>query len=455
MAQNERQNGQSYIQELADREKNQDNYQALRLTDAIEQGLRLNYKQKSRRHTKDILDLDFQSAWEMFYLPQFSLNLSTLPQRIGSLYRGTYGFSASPKPRGSLGVGLEEFTLFDWGKQYLRFLNTKANYHKSKRNLSEKERSLKYRIVIQYLELLYFQKALEARRKQLRHASFIYRLNREKISLRKASRQEYYQSRAEYLQGQDDYYTAKRRRELATEHMARLIADPAGTRYRLLSDFNYTRLQLTIQEARRQASTKNPDILDSQVEVANADRDYQVAVKENLPLPKFELKMGAYTHRFGDFPQSGYDPIELVTTLNAKWALSGPNGLFGRRRTDRGQLVKAQALNRLSDHRHRVNSRIQSHYYQIRDLENQIKIEQARTENLDKAFDVVLDNYLNGKTNLLRFQDTLMKMVESDILLAKYQYLHSKEKVLLAKSIGEDNQLGQNFETIVKEKTAP
>ncbi len=447
--------GQSYIQELAEREKNQDSYQALRLSDAIEQGLRLNYKQKGRRHTKDILDMDFKSAWEMVYLPQFSLNFSTLPQRVGGLYRGTYGFSTSSRPRGSFGFGLEEFTLFDWGKQYLRFLNTKANYHKAKRNLTEEERSLKYRIAIQYLELLYIQAVLEARRKQLRHASFVYRLNREKISLRKAGRQEYYQSRAEYLQAQDDYYTAKRGRELATERMAGLIADPAGTRYRLLNDFNYTRLQLTIDEARKQAAIKNPDILDSQVEVANAGRDYQVAVKENLPLPKFELKLGAYTHRFGDFPQSGYEPIELVTTLNAKWALNGPNGLFGKRRTDRSHLVKARALNRLVGHRHQVNSRIQSHFYQIHELENQIKIEQAQTSNLEKAFDVVLDNYLKGKTNLLRFQDTLIKMVESDILLAKYHYLHSKEKVLLAKSIGEDNQLGQNFETIVKEKAAP
>ncbi len=453
LAQNQgEQNDQSYIQEATEHEREQKRYQALRLIDAVEQGLRLNYQQKGRRHTKDILELDFKSAWEMFYLPQLSLNLTTTPQRIGGLYRGTYGFS-DPGPQGSLGFGLEEFTLFDWGKQYLRFLNTKANYHKAKRNLKEEERSLKYRIVIQYLKLLYLQQALEARRKQLRHASFVYRLNREKISLRKVGLQEYYQSRAEYLKAQDDYHTTRRKREVVNENLANLIADPAGTRYRLIDEFHYTRLQLSLPEARARASTQNRDILDSQVEVANAGRDYQIAFKENLPLPKFEITLGAYAHHFGGLPRSGYEPVELVTSLNAKWSLNGPDGLFGRRRTDRGHLLKAQAHNRLAGHRHNINSRVQSHFYQIGDLENQIKIEQARTANLDKAFDIVLDNYLNRKTSLLRFQDTLMKMVESNIHLAKYQYLHGREKALLAESVGEDNLLGLNFESLVKART--
>lgn len=45
-------------------------------------------------------------------------------------------------------------------------------------------------------------------REQLRQASFIHRLAREKLQLKKIRAQEYYQTRSEYLRSQTEYQQA-------------------------------------------------------------------------------------------------------------------------------------------------------------------------------------------------------------------------------------------------------
>ncbi len=444
-----------YIQEASRFAKSEDSYKNLSLTDAIEKGLRLNFRQKDRGYAKKVLNLEFRDSWEAFYLPQLNLSLTTTPQKIAHFQQGINDPTEYSKtPSGTLEFGFKDYSLFNWGKDYLRFLNTKANYRKASRNLKEKERALKHNIIIQYFELLYRQKTLEARRRQLRHASFVYRLNREKVSLRKVGKQEYYQSRAEYLKAQNDYHFAKTERELVNERMAYLISDPTGSRYILKSDLNYTRLKLTLKEALQLSREKNPNILDSKVELANTKRDYEVTLKENLPLPKFELKLGAYTHSFGERNNTSRSPIDLVASLNATWSLTGPGGLFNQRRTDKSLITKARAFNNLAHNKHLTYSSIQNHFTNIWHLEDQIKILEARTTTLDKSFDVVLENYLNRKTHFLHFQDTLIEMVNTDILLAQYHYLHTREKVLLAGKIGVDDYPGQNFESLAKERNS-
>ena len=319
-------------------------YKTLHLDDAVEIGLRLNFEQKQRQYTQNILELDYQDSWENFHFPQLELSLETNPQRVAHLWEGkNQAKPNSEAPKGSLAFGFKDYNLFNWGKDYLHFLNTKANYHKASRQLRGKKRNLRHKIILQYFELLLYEKVLKARKKQLQHASFIYRYSKEKIALRKMGRQEYYQARSQYLQAQNDYQLAKSERKVENQEMAILLADKTDSYYLLQNDLHYTRLKLTLTEALKLGEKKNPSIVNSQTDLANSRRDYQIQLKENLPLPKLELSLSTYTHSLEASHPVQRSPVDLLISVKATWPLTGGGGFLNRRQTQKSLLLKAQA----------------------------------------------------------------------------------------------------------------
>ena len=450
---------ESYLQNYlgkTNRFEPKDKFKSLRLTETIEQGLRKNFEQKNRQYNKKLLELEFQDSWEKFYLPQISLSLKYSDKKIARLREGD---RAANQANGTLALNLDEYTVFNWGKDYLQYLNTKATFRQDNRNLEEERRSLKHGLIIKYFELLYAQKVLEARKRQLKHASFIYRYNRKRISVKKVGQQEYYQSRSQYLSSQNQYYEAQEKREVLDEKMAHLISDPAGTRYVLSNDLKYITLKLPLKEALELGEKDNPHIQDALTAVDNSKRQYQITIRENLPLPKLSVNLGAYTQNIGEnFNHGQYNTgtrgnnIDLVASVSATWALTGPDGFFNKRKTNQKTIEKARSFNQLSQRKHQNNSKIQNHFYRIKHLENQLEIFAAQTVTLGKTFDLVLENYLNRKSSFLNFQDILIAMVNADIKQAQYHFLHTQEKVLLANQIGADDYPGHNFESMAKDK---
>ena len=445
----------SYIQGT-DRFKLRDRYKTITLSGAIEQGLRANYNQIDRKHEKEVLEIDWTDTKDGFWLPQLKLTLSSSEQRMARLRRGRNNTQPNDRiPTGTLALELGEYTVFNWGKDYLAYLNSRDTYLQGDRNLKEKRRSLKHDIIKKYFEVLYYSKVYEARKQQLRHASFVYRYNREKVSLRKVGRQEYYQGRAEYLQAQNDFREAKVLKELADEQLSWMISDTPGTRYLLGDDLNYRKLSTTYTEAIALGAKNNPSILDAETSVKNAKRTHEITLKENLPLPKFSINLGAYTHTFNSANHTtryetyaGDSNLDIVATVSASWAITGPGGLFNQRKTDRSMFQQYRAFNSLAQKKHQNKSNIQTHYYNIKNYEEQIKILEAREVTVQKTFDSVLENYLNRKTAYLNFQDALLDMTQTDILLAKYRFLHTATKVSLATELGVDDFPGDNFETM-------
>src|SRR5690606_30210686 len=96
-----------------------------------------------------------------------------------------------------------------------------------------------------FLELLHLKEVEQIAADQLRHGSFIYRLNRDKVSVNRVTRQEYYQARSEYLRAQTAYHQARIDYQVAQERLAFMIQDPVGTRYVLSDEIVYTPLKVT------------------------------------------------------------------------------------------------------------------------------------------------------------------------------------------------------------------
>lgn len=443
------------VVQTADRYKI-DNAKSISLSGVIEQALRANYDQNQRDYSEEILNLNWEDTKEAFWMPQLSLTLNTDSQRIGRIKRGDLGGGGfSRRPTGSLALGIEDYVIFNWGKDYLAYLNNKESYRRATTAFKEQRRALRHEAIIKYFELAYLARLTEIYRRQLRHTSFVYRFNREKVATRKINKQEYYQARSEYLRAQNAFQEASNNLRVAEEQMAFLIADEPGTRYILKDKLNYERLQMPLEEAEKIAIDNNPEILESTKDVKNAKRSYEIQLRENLPLPKFSVNLGAYRHTFAPgVSTTRYETgiagnhIDVRASINATWSITGPGGVFNERTTERVHINQQNSFSQLAEARHKTLSDLQRAYYRLRTYEQQIRILEASSDTNNRTFDVILENYLDRKTAYINFSDALLEAVNSDAALAERYYLHTREKVLLAQEMGVDELPGKSFENL-------
>lgn len=443
-----------YIQE-ADKYKLKDEYKNLQLNDVIEQGLRKNYDQNLRSQRQEVLNIQYSGAKDAFWLPELKITLTTNEQRVGTFYSSEREplVPNSPYPSGALSFSMGNYTVFNWGKDYALFLNTKATYERSRQILDESARELKLDLIGNYFTLVALKSIEKTRQDQLRQASFVYRLSKEKITVGKTTKQDYYQARSEYLKAQNDYHDSKIASDAADENVSFLIADTVGTKYVLNETLEYRRLKLTIDEAFSYAEKANPTLLNNRLLIANAERSYDVALKEQMPLPKFTVNLGAYNKRFGNGVDttryetySGSGNIEMVASINATWSLTGADGFFNSNKLATSRLTRDIAVKELEKNNHFTHSFVRETYKTILSLQNQIVILEARLPSLQKTFDTVLENYLAGRAKFYDFSMALEDLTNTKIFYEQTKLQHLTEKLNLAKAMGLEDFPGENFE---------
>lgn len=449
-----------YIQAKERFDKKTD-YRPFSLREAIDQGLRKNYDQQERQLQGRLLEINWEDLRDGFWLPNLSLSLITAEHRVARLKEGNQnGNSYARKPDGTLALELGEYTLFNWGKDYLDYLNSKTSIMRSREGLTERRRDLKHEIIIKYFEVNFYQSMVAARREYLRHASFVYRLGREKVALKKISRDEYYQSRSLYLAAQGAYQEAVNLKSVADESFAKLLSESAGVRFILKDDIDYVKLKVSQEEILRMAEEKNTSVLDSVAAVENAQRTHERVLKENLPLPKFSLNLGAYTHSFGrNQSRTNYETypgnsnLEVVATINATWSITGPGGLFNNRKNEAATIGKYIAFNQLAEAKHNARSDAMTYFSNVRYFEDQMTVLEARLPTLDKTFDQIMESYLNRRMTFWDFRHSLEEKIQADIFSAQVKYEHLRNKVLLAQAMGIEDFPGENFERLTKART--
>ena len=445
-----------YVQE-ANKYKVNDTFKNLQLNDVIEQGLRKNYSQNIKEQQNELNEVEFSGVKSAFWLPELKINLATDSQRISTLRASklSSGTPTSLTPNGLLGLSLGNYTLFNWGKDYALYLNSKATYQRNKQGLDEARRELKLELISNFFSLMTSKNIEKIRLDQLRNASFIYRLSKEKVTIGRISKQDYYQARSEYLIAQNDYHESKMNSDIADENMAYMIVDDTGTKYILNETLDYKRIKITLDESFDLAQRNNPTLLNNQLAIQNAERSYDVAVKENLPLPKLSVDLGAYNKRFGATTNrtvfentAGNGNIELVASINASWALTGEDGLFNSNKLAISHLNKEISQKEFEKNTHYTKSLVRQTFKNILSLQNQMAILDARVPTLQKTFDIVLENYLAQKVKFNDYHIALRDLISTRILFEEIKLRHLKEKILLAKLAGLEDFPGENFEQL-------
>ncbi len=431
----------------------------LSLQDAINEGLRRNHNEIVRKYEFQLNEIIYKDAYDDYYYPKLNLTMGLASDHFAeNLYRDNdINASSSKTPNGFVGLELKDYTVFNWGKDYLDFLNSKDGHKRTKENISESRRELRLDIINNYFNLSRYYLAVRIYKKQLSHTSFIYRLAKEKLTLRKINSQEFLQAKTLFLEAHKNYHESLYQYYQVQESMATLLGDGLKTIYKPLSILKYRPITFSSKESYEFVKKNGRNILDAKANMKISNRTYQRTLKDNLPLPKFSLKLGSYQRAFSS---AGYDNeyntfqnsknIEIAATLNMSWRIYGSGGFFNSRKTETSFYNKKISEMRLRE-AHR-DAEVVNHLTHARVLHLQKKYDAAEAgiKNARRVFDKAIDNYLASKTSFATLKQVLDELLNANLTLEHTKYEHLAEKLTLAKIMGVDDFPGQKFDNLVE-----
>jgi outer membrane protein TolC len=433
---------------------------SLDLRSVLEEGFRRNPFEQIRTQQREQIELLKTDVWQRFWLPTVSLELDTSNHRIDRFRestKSTPGMGAQQAPTGSLGLVIDEYTLFNWGRDYLQYQNEKQTLNRASVALTEARRRLKFSLITQYFNMIRTKEVKRIRQEQLRQTSFIHRLAREKLQLRKIRAQEYYQTRSEYLRSQTEYQESLYDVGLQEEELANLLGDEWRGAYRTTEQLKYVSVNTSMDEALKAAEEQSVDFRNAKLQYDNASRTYQKTLKDNLPLPKFAFNLGSY--------RTGFDPegttwnyettpgnrnIELVATIDMRWTLLGDGGFFNSRVNQQSFLNKRIAEINFFNTRRLLEVKVRTIYKTLRYLEQKVEIAQFQHKNAQSNYDSVLDNYIAGRSTYADIKLAIDNLVYSHINSENVKYEHLLKKLELADYMGLEDFPGENFEQLAQ-----
>lgn len=427
------------------------------LRDIIEEGLRRNNLELVRQYSKEKIELDWKDTYSDFWFPQLSFQIKTNESLIDNIYGDVNDNSGTTKTaNGYAGIGFDNYTLFNWGRDYLKYLNDQQTYKRQKRNFIEQRRALRFNIIAAYFNVVRAREIIKARKTQLRQTSFIYRLAKEKLSLKKIRSQQFLQTKSEFLRAHSEYQESLIDLTDAEQELARIIGDELTTNYAPTELLKFKTLTTLKDTSYKFAYERNPDFLDAQVSLENSNRLFKKTLKDNMPLPKIDLKLGALQHRFSNSgardvleTSPNNKNVELVASINMKWKIFGSGGLFNTRKNESAYLDKKIAEIQYRQAKKDVTVNINALHKKIRYFEKQFEANQALVKNMKTTFDKTLDNYIGNKTSFANMKLVLDLMQKSLIDIENSKYLHLVNKLELARQMGMDDFPGESFEGLV------
>ncbi len=433
---------------------------ALDLRSVLEEGFRRNAFQKIREQQREQIELLKTDVFQRFWLPKISLELDSSNHKVDRFRessQSTPAMGAQQAPTGSLGLVIDEYTLFNWGRDYLQYQNDKQILNRANQQLTEARRRLKFSLITQYFNMIRTKEIKRIRSEQLRQTSFIHRLAREKLQLRKIRAQEYYQTRSEYLRSQTEYQESMYDVGLQEEELANLLGDEWRGSYRTNEQLKFVSVNTSMEEALKLSEEQSVDYRNAKLQYDNASRTYQKTLKDNLPLPKFAFNLGTYRTGFdpdGSSYQYETSPnnrnVELVASIDMKWTLLGEGGLFNSRNNQQAFLNKRIAEINYFNTRRQLEVKVRTIYKTLRYLEQKVEIATFQHKNAQSNYDSVLDNYIEGRATFSDIKIAIDNLVISHMNSENVKYEHLIKKLELADYMGLEDFPGENFEQLAQ-----
>ncbi|MBF0297139.1 MAG: TolC family protein [Oligoflexia bacterium] len=459
------------IEEGGVKERAQDSYvlglsKNVTLRGMLEQGLRENPQEKIRQYQKYIVEIASARNNDKFWYPQIGLVMKTENQRIARLLSKDNLSTSRSTPDGYIGLEFGEYTVFNWGKDYAKYLNVKEENQRKSENLFDQRRNLKLNLISLYFELIKLKLFERIAQDYVRNSTFVYRIGREKVTLKKISEQQYYQSRTQYLIAQQQYNEARVNTKNFEKTLSYILGEEPFTTYKPEEYLRYKKINMTLDQAVNLYQENSALIKDKMQALTAAHRNFEIAFKENLPLPKFSINFGSYLHTFSSsgaktmhttseyrsdgtlLNNPGGSNIELRASINMSWDILGTEGLFNGRKRSEAFYEKTIAKIDYDNSKKYVDTNIRKLLEVIVELEKEMTIVTSYVANARKEFNQTLENYLAQKTSFLEIKDALLTLKNAEELMEGTKFRHLKAKLDLAEEMGVEDFPGDNFEIL-------
>ena len=153
-----------------------------------------------------------------------------------------------------------------------------------------------------------------------------------------------------YLEAYQDYLETKRKWINENEKLAFIIDDEASTRYIISEEVKLIRIEKDLSDLISLGQNNAPNIMGAYAQKKIAERNYEIAKRENMALPKFDINLGAFSQSWSTGSSSqlfsnfeGNKNLEVAASLTATWNLVGTDGFLNKRKLQRAKLsVKFQ-----------------------------------------------------------------------------------------------------------------
>lgn len=424
----------------------------------IEEGVRSSIPQEKNRYLKEYYDYNWENISNNYWFPTLKLKLESTNHRLVN-HKGERPDHFGPT--GSFGFEFDEFTLFNWGLPQIDFQSQKATYKRNLKILDENSRDLRLNIIAKYFNLYRTQSLLEAYREKLRQASFIYRLSKQKLSLKQISGQEFMESREEYLKASEEFYLAEKTFSDANYELSQLLSSESNTKFYLTEKLKFAPMLMKLEEAQKIGAMNNSNILNSKTALENAHRNLNKISKESLPLPKITMNLGAYKHYFGEI-NSGINSsetryqvenannhdVELKVGINATWTIFGDGGLLNSKNRAIAITQEKIIQKELEENTRNLELLIRAYFERIRSEESRVKALAERSTNQKRLIDHVIENYLSKRTEFVNLKNALNDLTDASVEYSNSLYNQLYYKVELAKLLGVDDFPGEKFENL-------
>jgi outer membrane protein TolC len=416
----------------------------LKLSEAIERGIKMNPDLLQQQLTLRSSELTYEDARDKMYAPSISLSInSDYAKKIGQLNRSA---NATPSDYQYLQLSLGDYTIYNFGKDRLVYDQAKLDWVRSKEYLEEAKRAVKFQIIIAFWTLKSATDKLESYERSVKIAESILDLQKSRLPLGKATEADISSSFVDLMNVKNLRDTAESSVTTAVLALNVLLGDPSGTSYVIKDDISFLPIKVTEKILYETYLQQSPNIKNARKDFNKAQMNLELSEKYLLPLPtvKFSGINLTYSPQYFSStsvmsPSGSNTNLNISTSIGFTMPISGPGGLFGNRTVEGSEIQVALTNLQLRNTANRDLQTILQTVRNIRQYETTIENNRQLYSSSVVVLESVLKKFMSSNTvSRLEIRDALAQARDSEIELSDAILNHLTNKTQLASFIGVD-----------------
>ncbi|MBI2606173.1 MAG: TolC family protein [Deltaproteobacteria bacterium] len=424
---------------------------------AIAKAMRNNPTIVGRRLQQELNEIAYDNAWENMYLPKITLSSTvrsayTVDQVPGSAARGSspdIGKSnlnhGTPASRAALSLG--EYTLYNFGKDRDAYQMAKLTAERSRQNIKEVERDVRFSVINAIYGLMTKQDLLDISQRSVDQAEAVYELIKSRIPLGKAQESDLASAEVDLLNAKNKLLEDETTYTQSTWALNNVLGDPIGHKYLIKAKIKFNKLKMKLEDAIRIYKETSPGVRDAKVALEQARITLRIAKKNFLPLPTVTFSGVTLGYDMGprqsakvrESTGSPSGNLDVSASVNFTIPLTGDGGIFNGRARRAAEISEEQAEIALRVAGNSTEIAVRSAYTQIVQQESTIKNAEEIFRKAASVFDASLKTLQSGTGfDRLDLKDAISSLRSAEQNYTSAILAHYNQEIELAKLIGVD-----------------